>query len=305
MPSSVTITQLPGTGSLCWLKKMALGLLTPLHGEHTDLVHGAKAVHDGAHQPELAVRIPFEIQHRVHHVFQHAGPGERALFGHMAHQHNRHAGRLGTPREVRRALAHLRHRAGCRRELVGIDRLDRVDHGHRRLHGFDGGQNLFQLNLCQHIHLAMVQPQPARPQRHLGAAFLAGHIQSGQAGALQRIQRLQQQRGLADARVAPDQHHAPFDDAPAQHTVQLINATGGARNVGRLDRRQRHDSLRLRQACKLRAAVAVFAGPRLCHRFDQRVPRVARWALAQPTRAGAATLGAGEKGFFFGHGRYR
>ena len=63
--------------------------------------------------------------------------------------------------------------------------------------------------------------------------------------------------------------------------------------------------LRLRQACKLRAAVAVFAGPRLCHRFDQRVPRVARWALAQPTRAGAATLGAGEKGFFFGHGRYR
>ncbi len=30
VPSSVTITQLPGTGSLCWLRKMALGLLTPL-----------------------------------------------------------------------------------------------------------------------------------------------------------------------------------------------------------------------------------------------------------------------------------
>ena len=29
VPSKVTMTQLPGTGSLCWLKKMALGLLTP------------------------------------------------------------------------------------------------------------------------------------------------------------------------------------------------------------------------------------------------------------------------------------
>ena len=29
VPSSVTSTQLPGTGSACWLKKMALGLLTP------------------------------------------------------------------------------------------------------------------------------------------------------------------------------------------------------------------------------------------------------------------------------------
>ncbi len=30
VPSSVTSTQLPGTGSLCWLKKMALGFATPL-----------------------------------------------------------------------------------------------------------------------------------------------------------------------------------------------------------------------------------------------------------------------------------
>ena len=30
VPSKVTMTQLPGTGSACWLKKIALGLLTPL-----------------------------------------------------------------------------------------------------------------------------------------------------------------------------------------------------------------------------------------------------------------------------------
>src|SRR2546427_6804061 len=30
VPSSVTSTQEPGTGSLCWDRKMALGLVTPL-----------------------------------------------------------------------------------------------------------------------------------------------------------------------------------------------------------------------------------------------------------------------------------
>ena len=84
VPSSVTSTQLPGTGSLCWLRKIALGLLTPFSprsviGEHTDLVDGAEAVLDGAHQTEAGMRVALEVQHRVHHVLQHARTGQRAL----------------------------------------------------------------------------------------------------------------------------------------------------------------------------------------------------------------------------------
>ena len=82
------------------------------HGKHTDFIDRTKTVLDGTHQPETAVRVAFKVQHRVHHVLQHARPGQRAFFGHMAHQHNAYAAGFGRAGEMRRAFAHLRHRAG-------------------------------------------------------------------------------------------------------------------------------------------------------------------------------------------------
>ena len=203
------------------------------------------------------------------------------------------------------AFAHLRHAAGGAGELVGIHRLDGVDHAHRRLRGFDGGEDFFQLNFRQHVHLAAFQPQAARAQRHLRAAFLAGDVQRGQTQALQRIERLQQQRGFANARIAPNQHHAAFHHATAEHTVEFSQAGGRARYLRGLDGGQRLHGLRLGQASVLAAAgaQAVFAGAgHFGHGFHQGVPSATAGALAQPARAGGAAFVAGEKGFVFGHG---
>jgi hypothetical protein len=41
-------------------------------------------------------------------------------------------------------------------------------------------------------------------------------------------QRLQQQGGLADARIAADQHHRAFDQAAAEHAVELAQSGGHA-----------------------------------------------------------------------------
>jgi hypothetical protein len=57
-----------------------------------------------------------------------------------------------------------------------------------------------------------------------------------------RVQRLQQQRGLADARVAANQHHAAFHHAAAQHAVQFANAGGRAGHVAGFDVGQRGHS---------------------------------------------------------------
>jgi hypothetical protein len=43
-----------------------------------------------------------------------------------------------------------------------------------------------------------------------------------------RVDGLQQQCGLTDARVTADQHHPAFDHAAAQHAVQLLDAGGRA-----------------------------------------------------------------------------
>ena len=54
--------------------------------------------------------IAFEIERRIHHMFQHTRPGQRAFLGDMPHQHQRKAACLGQPDQFSRASAHLRHR---------------------------------------------------------------------------------------------------------------------------------------------------------------------------------------------------
>ena len=54
------------------------------HREHAELVDGAEAVLDRAHQPEARMRVALEIEHRVDDVLQHARAGDRALLGHVA-----------------------------------------------------------------------------------------------------------------------------------------------------------------------------------------------------------------------------
>ncbi len=155
------------------------------HGEDANLIDRAKAVFDGAHQPKAAVRVALEVQHGVDHVLEHARAGQGTLFGDVADQHDADAAGLGGACQVRRAFAHLRHRTRGRGELVGIHRLNRVNHRNRGLGGFEGGQNFLQLDFSQHLDLRALQPQAPRTQRDLRATFFAGDVERAEPGALQ------------------------------------------------------------------------------------------------------------------------
>ena len=98
--------------------------------------------------------------------------------------------------------------------------------------GLQSGQNFFKLNFGQNLYLAMVEAQTSRAQGHLGTAFFACDIKRVHAFALQCIQGLQQQSGLADARIATDQNHAAFHHTAAQSAVELFDARGAAVDVG-------------------------------------------------------------------------
>jgi hypothetical protein len=130
------------------------------------------------------------------------------------------AGLLGRTRELRRALAHLRHRTGRRRELFRIHGLDRIDHHHARPFVGQHGADLLQIDFRQQLHARRVERQALRAQRHLLPRFLAGYVE--RADARRELgQRLQQQRRLADAGVAADQHHATGHQTAAQHAIEL------------------------------------------------------------------------------------
>ena len=103
--------------------------------------------------------------------------------------------------------------------------------------------------------------------------------------ARQRVERLQQQRRLADARVAADQHHAAGDDAAAQHAVELVDAGRDALELARLDLGERAPTGRRRAGMR-------WPAPRLGDRLAQRAGRAAARAGAEPLQRGGAALGA-------------
>ena len=101
--------------------------------------------------------IAFEIQHRVDDVFEHARAGQIAFLGDVADHDDRGARLLGDARELRRALAHLRDRAGRRGQRFGIDRLDRVDHGDIGPLAVDGRLDFFELDFREQSQLARLR----------------------------------------------------------------------------------------------------------------------------------------------------
>ena len=203
---------------------------------------------------------------------------------------------LGQARQLRRAFAHLRHRARRGSQLVGIHGLDRIDHHDVRRLPAATRPDLLQLDFRQQTHLRAVQPEPVRAQRHLRADFLAGDVQHAHAVESCRP-GLQQQRGLADARVAADQHDAAADQAAAQHAVQLVDAGGRARHLGGVDLAERGHRLRAgqgleavrRHGASARASCSVFQAPQCGH-------------LPSHLGLAAAAVAAGVVGLVLGHG---
>ena len=112
--------------------------------------------------------------------------------------------------------------------MLGPRRLERAEHA-------------LELRLGGNAHPRGVEREAPRAQRDLLGRFFAGHIEHR---LRERAQSLQQQRGLADARIAAEQHHLPCDQPAAERAVELADAGRHALQVARLyigkrDRRRR------------------------------------------------------------------
>ena len=178
------------------------------------------------------------------------------------------------------------------------DGLDRVDDDDLRLLAVERGDDRLELHFGEQRHRRVDQRQPLGAQRDLLDRLLAGDVERLSRRA-DRCHRLQQQRRLADARVAAQQDHAAGNEASAQHPVELLDAGGKPRHVPGRDRAQRPDF-----AAGAGQALETRRGGRR-HRLDQRVPSAAVRTLALPLRQGPAALGATEQRLRLGHARPR
>ena len=230
--------------------------------------------------------VALEIEHHVHHVFEHARAGNRALFGHMADEEHRAARRLGHAHQQAGTFAHLRNAAGRAGHVRAVHRLDRVDNHVIRRDFLPAALSRVHRIFAEDEQIVARHAQPPRAHLDLPHGFLAGNIQHARAILRQMFGGLQQQCRFADARIAADQHQRTFHHAPAEHAVKFSDARrrAGARFL--------RDFGKAHRACARAGALLVrLDGRGLRGLFLQSVPRVAAGALAHPGRfiaAGAA-----------------
>ena len=145
------------------------------------------------------------------------------------------------------------------------------------------------------------QSQAQGTARHLGQRFLAGDVERGQ-GQRHLRHRLQQQRRLADTRIAAHQHHRTFDQTAAQHAVEFAYACRDAGFFAAAHVLERGDLRRFQFAGPAAAPRRARRGAgRLQHDFRQGIPRPAFGALALPFVVLGAAFAADVGGLALGH----
>jgi hypothetical protein len=169
------------------------------------------------------------------------------------------------------------------------------------LAGLERRENDLDIGFAGELDVGAAEPEALRPEADLGHGLLAGDIDDTLAGIGECRSGLQQQRGLADARVAADQNRRAHDEPAAGHSVEFTEPRNDARRgLGLARERHQRNGPTIR-----RRRLGASADARVDRLLDDRVPLAA--ALAPPLPAhmrGAAGL-ADISELGFGHRRSR
>ena len=113
---------------------------------------------------------------------------------------------------------------GRRLELQREHGLDRVDDDEGRPKAGDLFEDALETGLGQDVERRRLDAEPLAARLDLVFGLLAGAVEHGPDRLGEVRRRLQQQRRLADARLAADQHEGAGHDAAAEHAVELADA---------------------------------------------------------------------------------
>ena len=142
---------------------------------------GPKAVFNGPQEAVADIPIPFEGEHRIDKMLQHLGPGQQALLGDVAHQHQGCVLSFGDPLQGSGAFAYLGHRTGGAGQLAIVQGLDAVDDGNGWPQGLQFLQHQLEVGFGQKAQgvpnggPGLSQALPA--QFHLLGRFFSADVQ--------------------------------------------------------------------------------------------------------------------------------
>ncbi len=254
----------------------------PGHLEDAELVRRAEPVLHTAEDPVRAVAVPLELEHAVDEMLEHARTGHGAVLRHVADEDRRDPVLLRDAQQPAGRLAHLGDRPGRRAELGRVERLHRVDHADLGPLALERLADRVELGLREDLDVRR-SAEPLRAELHLRDRLLARDEQRATVAA-HRLQGGEEQRRLADARLAADEHERGRHEPAAEHAVELRDAGRDPLRLLDLDVDEPQQRLRRRLG---RAHLAE-------HLLDERPERVAARALAEPAPGRVAALRARE-----------
>ena len=265
------------------------------HLEHADLVGRSEPVLVRSQQSQAGGSLALERQHGVDEVLERLRSGEPPLLGDVADEDDRDALALRELRQPQRRFAHLPDAA---RRSVELARPSR------------SGSSPRSSSAGRLVARDLDHPRRSRSRRRRAGragrpAGRAGARAGGPGRSIPRRWRrarrrpaaatpaasLEQQRRLADARLAADQHDRPRDQPAAEHPVDLADAVCSRGTCRRVAERRRCRSRRRPPSATARARLVP---RRWSRRGCSTPPQVAALALpAQEDRgAGLADVSA-------------
>ena len=170
--------------------------------------------------------VALEVEHRVHHVLQHARPREASFLCNVPYDEHRGARLLGEAYDRARALAHLGNASRRAGAVLGHHGLDGIDDEHVGLHPAAFFQHAFHVVLGEHVERILRHADARGAHLDLVRAFLAADIEHA-ALLAETSCHLQKQRAFADTGVSADEDGAARHQTASQHAVQLLIACGG------------------------------------------------------------------------------
>ena len=257
------------------------------HLEHADLVGRAEAVLRRAQATERPCRLALEVQHTVHHMLKDFRAGKRTLLVDVTDDEDGDVLVLRVLHQAHRALFYLGRAAGRGAEVALVDRLNGVHDENIRRHQLGFVDDLVNIGFGEDIQLGRGNMQPRGAELDLPERLLARYIEH--AGVLAHLlAHLEQERGLADARLAADEHKRAVHRAAAEHAVELADAREKPLLVAGFD------VLQEGRACgsthEARRAARYRGGGRL--ELAHGVPRAAGRTLSEPFRRLIAAVAA-------------
>ncbi len=180
--------------------------------------------------------VAFEVQYDVDQVLENAWAGDSAVLGDVPDEHRGDTPLLGHRYERRGDGPDLRYAPGSAVAGIGGDRLHRIDDQQLWLDDVEMGQHGTEIVLGGDEQVWVDAAGALGTQPNLRRRLLARDDQRGPgAGGGEAMGDLEQQRGLADAGFAGQQHHRPRHQAAAEYAVELGDACGPGTGVVRIE----------------------------------------------------------------------